>query len=484
MKIKRNILGLLVAFAMLLALPACSAGQMEKPETTLLSATEPQVMAITYAAAPDFTDVPAGADYAAAVAWCREQGLMNGTSATEFSPNATLTRAMVAVVLYRAAGEPAVSASPGFSDTQAGVWYSNAVTWTSGRGIVAGYGNGTFGPNNPVTKEQLDVMIRRYNGETPNFTGDPTLAVPATRAEAAMAFYAGLNESDTTEGGATETSTVYMTTEMTPEALVRLYDALKKTLPGNVVVRTPFDTYHLSPELVGGLAQHLDGTIAECNESVGSRISAMVHYQVAKDIGFADYAPIDILDEDGSMSLPVTNGTHLAENFVGGHLKNYESVILLTHFRSHSYAGYGGVLKSISIGVASGEGKSWIHSTGTSKTYVSGDLTDFKECVVDAASSVMDYMEGNIIYIDVIDGYSVECDCPNNGIQSEDIHSIGMLASTDPVALDKACLNLLKNSTQGAAVFERIERLNGLYLINHAYERGLGNIEYEVINID
>ncbi|WP_314724550.1 DUF362 domain-containing protein [Enterocloster bolteae] len=297
------------------------------------------------------------------------------------------------------------------------------------------------------------------------------------------------SNSSTSEGDAVtednpEISSVYMTTEMTPEALIRLYDALKITLPESITVRTAMDDYHLSPELVGRLAQHLNATISECTSVAGGSASAPVHYQMAKDIGFADYAPIDIMDENGSLSLPVTNGIHLSENLVGNNMKNYESMVLMTRFRSHYYAGYGGMLKSLSIGLASGEGKAWIHSAGTSITDISGDLTEFKEGVVDAASSVMDYLDGNIVYINVIDGYSVGCDCPDNESQSEDVHSIGILASTDPVALDKACLDLMENSEQGSVVFEKIESQNGLYLINHAYERGLGNIQYEIINID
>lgn len=143
-----------------------------------------------------FTDVPADADYAQAVAWCREQNLMNGTSATEFSPNATLTRAMVVTVLYRAEGEPQMEWSNTFSDVAGGQWYSDAIVWASANGIVAGYGNGLFGPNDPITREQLDVIIRRYKGETPAWTGNPDLAVPATRAEAAVAFYNTLKDSE------------------------------------------------------------------------------------------------------------------------------------------------------------------------------------------------------------------------------------------------------------------------------------------------
>ncbi len=277
---------------------------------------------------------------------------------------------------------------------------------------------------------------------------------------------------------------VYMTTDMRPESLVRLYDALHVTLPGNVAVRTTTDDYHLSPALIGDLAQSLNGTIVECNSAVGSRAETAMNYQAAEDIGFTAIAPFNVLDENGSLSLPVTNGAHLTESFVGSNLENYDSMVLLTRFQSHYYAGYGGVLKSLSIGVASSEGKSWIHSSGKSKTGASGTLTQLRESAVDAASAVMDYLHGNIIYIDVIDGYSVACDCPDSLGQSDDIHAIGILASTDPVALDKACIDLVENTPHAASVAETIEAEGGMYLIDQAFERGLGNTEYEIVSID
>ena len=143
-----------------------------------------------------YSDVDANASYAGAVVWCREQGLMYGTGGDAFSPDATLTRATVATVLYRAAGEPAVSGDPAFDDTPAGQWYSSAVTWVSAQGLIVGYGNGTFGTNDPITREQLDVILLRSQGESPVWTGDPALAVPATRAEASVAFYTGLKENE------------------------------------------------------------------------------------------------------------------------------------------------------------------------------------------------------------------------------------------------------------------------------------------------
>ena len=157
------------------------------------------LLAVTALAAVEdtgFADVPSDADYAQAVAWCKEHGLMQGTSATAFSPDSTLTRAMVVTVLYRAAGEPVVNGTLAFTDTQVNQWYSNAVLWANGQGIILGYGNGLFGTNDPITQEQLDVIIRRYKGESPEWTGNPAQAVPATRAQAAVAFYNSLKENE------------------------------------------------------------------------------------------------------------------------------------------------------------------------------------------------------------------------------------------------------------------------------------------------
>ena len=506
MKNIRNSLALLIATAMLLTLIACSAGQSEEPVYAPLSVTEPQVMTIAYAAAPDFTDVPAGADYAEAVAWCQEQGLMVGTSATEFSPDATLTRAMVVTVLYRAAGEPAVSGAPGFSDTQAGVWYSNAVTWASGQGIIAGYGNGLFGTNDPVTKEQLDVMIHRYNGETPNFTGNPALTVPATRAEAAVAFYAGLrsgavqSNAITTNGGNTVVlsklehydvnagSTVYYTSEITPEALMSIYEALNWTPTGKVAVKLstgePPASNYLDPALIKDVVQTVDGTIVECNTAYGgSRASAAMHLQVAKDHGFTDIAEVDIMDADGSMTLPVTGGDNLTENYVGTHFSNYDSFLVLSHFKGHSMAGFGGAIKNISIGIASAQGKGHIHSGGSGGSMWGGSQDAFLESMAEAGKSVVEALDGQIVYINVMNRLSVDCDCNGNPAQP-DMHDIGILASTDPVALDQACVDLVYTSEDGSSLIRRMESRNGIHTLEQAEKIGLGSRSYKLTDID
>ena len=182
----------LLAFCLIVAFLFTSSG-------CAMGAADPGEESTSTPASLAFTDVPADADFAPAVAWCLEQGLMNGTGETTFSPDTTLTRAMVATVLYRTAGKPAVSGAPAFEDTEANTWYSNAVTWANQNGIVRGYGNGLFGTEDPITQEQLDILIRRYKGENPTWTGDPTLNAPATRAQAAVAFYENLNTTDDDE---------------------------------------------------------------------------------------------------------------------------------------------------------------------------------------------------------------------------------------------------------------------------------------------
>ena len=241
------ILSLLLIFG-IGALAACSATSdlpaNDGAEGVVLST------GLTGADAAVFTDVPAGAWYAEAANWCQENGIMRGLSDTVFGPDDTLTRAMVATVLYRAAGEPAVSGDPAFGDTRAGTWYSNAIVWADGKGIVQGYGTGFFGTNDPVTLEQLDVMIRRYRGETPIWTGDPALAVPATHAQAAVAFYENLKAAEPAPDTAVQgTPVVYMTTHISPEGLMAIYQALGWTPEGKVAVKLstgepPASNYH------------------------------------------------------------------------------------------------------------------------------------------------------------------------------------------------------------------------------------------------
>ena len=302
------------------------------------------------------------------------------------------------------------------------------------------------------------------------------------------------SESSSTEESqvqnAQATSTVYMTTNISPEGLMDAYQALNWTPTGNVAVKLstgePPASNYLSPDLIKDLVQSVNGTIVECNTAYGgSRASTAMHMQVAEDHGFTAIANVDIMDSEGSMSLPVTGGTHLTENFVGTHFANYDSYLVLSHFKGHAMAGFGGAIKNISIGLGSSEGKSWIHTAGTSKSGINGDQDDFLESMGEAGKAVVDYL-GNgerIVYVNVMNRLSVDCDCDGNAAEP-DMHDIGILASTDPVALDQACIDLVYAAEDGASLIERIESRNGLHTLEYAEQIGLGSRTYNLVSID
>ena len=285
------------------------------------------------------------------------------------------------------------------------------------------------------------------------------------------------------------TPVVYMTQEITPEGLMAVYQALQWEPQGRVAVKLstgePPASNYLRPELIAGLVQALDGTIVECNTAYGgSRAETAMHYQVAEDHGFTAIADFQILDEEGSMTLPVQDGTRLSENYVGAAFEDYDSYLVLSHFKGHSMAGYGGAIKNISIGLGSSEGKAWIHSAGSSRTNPwGGDQDAFLESMAEAGKSVSDYLGDQIVYINVMNRLSVDCDCDGNPAEP-DMHDIGILASTDPVALDQACIDLVYSAEDGQSLVNRIESRNGLHTLEHAQQIGLGSRSYELVSID
>lgn len=285
------------------------------------------------------------------------------------------------------------------------------------------------------------------------------------------------------------TPVVYMTREITPEGLMAVYQALQWEPQGRVAVKLstgePPASNYLRPELIAGLVQSLDGTIVECNTAYGgSRAETAMHYQVAEDHGFTAIADFQILDEDGSMTLPVQGGTRLSENYVGAAFDDYDSYLVLSHFKGHSMAGYGGAIKNISIGLGSSEGKAWVHSAGSSRTNPwGGDQDVFLESMAEAGKSVSDYLGDQIVYINVMNRLSVDCDCDGNPAEP-DMHDIGILASTDPVALDQACIDLVYSAEDGQSLVNRIESRNGLHTLEHAQQIGLGSRSYELVSID
>lgn len=286
-------------------------------------------------------------------------------------------------------------------------------------------------------------------------------------------------------------STVYYTKDITPEALVNIYEALRWTAVGNVGVKIstgePPASHYLDPALMKDLVQMVNGTIVECNTAYGgSRASTAMHYQVAADHGYTAIANVDILDEDGSMTLAVDGGQRLTENYVGSHFADYDSYIILSHFKGHAMAGFGGAIKNISIGFGSGEsGKSHIHTGGAGGSMWSADQDSFLEAMADAGKSVSDYM-GNgerIVYINVMNNLSVDCDCDGNA-SDPDMHDIGILASADPVALDQACVDLVLQAPDHESLQNRMESRNGYHTLEAAEKVGLGRRTYRLVSID
>ena len=270
-----------------------------------------------------------------------------------------------------------------------------------------------------------------------------------------------------------------------------VYEALEWEPTGSVAIKLstgePPASNYLEPDLIQELVQSVDGTIVECNTAYGgSRTETAMHMQVAEDHGFTAIADVDILDADGSMELPVEGGTRLQSNLVGSHFENYDSYIVLSHFKGHAMAGFGGAIKNISIGLGSKEGKCLIHTSGKSNTSPwGGDQTGFTESMAEAGKSVSDYL-GNgerIIYISVLNNISIDCDCDGNPAEP-DIHDIGIVTSTDPVAIDQACIDLAFAAEGSESLQDRVNSRNGLHTLEHAQEIGLGNRHYELVNID
>ena len=292
-----------------------------------------------------------------------------------------------------------------------------------------------------------------------------------------------------------EKSKVYFTKEITPESLIKMYEVVGKELPGKVGVKIstgePGGHHFLNPNLIKDLVNKLNGTIVECNTAyAGRRNTTEEHWKAIEEHGFTKIAKVDIMDEDGDMPIPVRNGLHLKENYVGAHLKNYDSLLMLSHFKGHAMGGFGGALKNMSIGVASSAGKTWIHTAG--KTNKPSELWSnlpeqdhFLESMAEADESVIDYMKGNIVYINVINNISIDCDCDSDP-EAPCMADIGIVASLDPVAIDKASLDLVYNSNDEGKqrLINRIEEKHGIRTVEHAEELGIGTTNYELIDVD
>lgn len=290
-------------------------------------------------------------------------------------------------------------------------------------------------------------------------------------------------------------SKVYFTKEISAESLVLIFNKLGVELNGKTCVKISTGEAgghnFLDPLMIKPLVNLLNGTIVECCTAyAGKRIDPKDHWQVIKDHGFMDIAPCDIMDEKGDFSIPVTNGINLKENFIGENFKNYNSMLVLSHFKGHAMGGFGGALKNMSIGIASTKGKTHIHTAGVTQDYHiiwqnKAEQDVFLECMADACKSVVDYMGAdNIVYINVANKLSVDCDCDSNPAEPE-MGDIGIFASIDPVALDKACYDAVKNSPDEgkAALIERMDSRHGIHTVEAAEQLCLGSQDYEIIEI-
>lgn len=289
-------------------------------------------------------------------------------------------------------------------------------------------------------------------------------------------------------------STVYFIKDITPENVVKIYEKLGKELTGKVAIKVHSgekgNQNYLHPEFMRPIVEHVHGTIVECNTAYeGARNTTEKHQQLIKDHGWTDYFPVDIMDAEADTTLEIPNGKIIKQNFVGQNLNNYDSMLVLSHFKGHPMGGYGGALKQLSIGVASSAGKAWIHSAGKTKDQNElwsnvAEQDQFLEAMADAASSVVAHFNGNMAFINIMCNMSVDCDCC---AVAEDpcMKDIGILASLDPIAIDRACIDLVKNSDDPGRdhLLERITSRHGEHTIEAAATLGFGSTDYELIEL-
>ena len=283
---------------------------------------------------------------------------------------------------------------------------------------------------------------------------------------------------------------VYFTRDLSPAGAIRAFDMLGIKLEGNVAVKLhsgePGNQNFLRPAFMKDIVEHVNGTIVECNTAYdGGRNTTEAHKKTMLLHGWTEIADVDIMDAEGEMELPVHGGKHLDVNFVGKNLADYDSMLVLSHFKGHPMGGYGGALKNISIGIASSYGKAYIHGVKDVNAIWTADHDSFLEYMADAAKSVVEYMHGKMAYVNIMCNMSVDCDCCAVAADPK-IKDIGILSSLDPVALDQACLDLVyaSNDEGKADLIERIESRHGVHTIEAAAEIGVGSREYELIDMD
>lgn len=293
---------------------------------------------------------------------------------------------------------------------------------------------------------------------------------------------------------ASDTSIVYMTSEISPEAIIKLYEALGREAHGNVAVKIstgePGGHNYLNPQLIAPFVKLVNGTIVECNTAyTGKRYTTQDHLKAAEDHGFTAIANVDIMDAEGEVKIPVSNGRHLKYDIVGSHYPDYDFTVILSHFKGHAMGGFGGAVKNMSIGIASGNGKMYIHSAGATESRDGGwkaaEQDAFLESMAEAAKAVADHADGNILYISVANNLSVDCDCSSHPADPQ-MHDIGILASLDPIALDKACTDLVRSSSDHGKIhlIERIDSRHGMHTLHYGEQIGLGSQTYKLITVD
>ncbi|MCC8099157.1 MAG: DUF362 domain-containing protein [Clostridiales bacterium] len=285
-------------------------------------------------------------------------------------------------------------------------------------------------------------------------------------------------------------STVYFTKEISPQRTIDLYHALGHPLPGNIAVKLHSgevgNQNFIRPAFYKPIIDLVGGTIVECNTAYeGKRNTTQAHWETMKLHGWTDIAPVDIMDEDGEIVLDIPEGRRIRKNYVGKNLAKYDSMLVLSHFKGHPMGGFGGALKNISIGIASSHGKAYIHGAGVEEEIWTADHDSFLESMADAACSIVHHFDGNILFINTMCNMSVDCDCC---AVAEDpaMADIGALASTDPIALDQACLDLVYASADPGRdhLLERIESRNGVHTVEAAAALGFGSREYKLVSID
>lgn len=324
---------------------------------------------------------------------------------------------------------------------------------------------------------------------SPQATPASSAETQSSSASSSVAAEKPASSSTSASSTAGKASPVYFTSTVDAAALQAVFAAIGQELgDGKIGVKLssgePGGNHYLQADLISDLVHAVDGTIVECNTAYGGgRGSTEAHYQVAADHGFTGIADFQIMDEDGSLALPVAGGTHLAENLVGAHFSDYDGFLVLSHFKGHMMAGFGGALKNISIGMASREGKFLIHSAGaTNSSWQSAATPDFLESMADACRAVLD-AQPNMLFVNVMNNLSVDCDCDSNPAPPK-MADIGILASADPVALDQACVDLVYASDDDSAdLIARIESRDGQHVLEAAEQLGVGIRAYELIEI-